>query len=83
MVLLLWWQVSLFISLLFFFLGMGMYAVMIVRYIRFKIIPMRDGRKYQIQEPYTLPNIHFEQSPFPSSSAEDNEQIQLQYPEQV
>jgi len=83
MVLLLWWQVSLFILLLFFILGMGMYAVVIVQYIRSMITPMRDGRKYQMQEPYTLPRIHSDQPPFPSSSAEDNEQIQLQYPEQV
>lgn len=83
MVLLLWWQVSLFILLLFFFLGTGMHTIMVVQYIRSKQIQMKDGQKYRMRETYSLPDIHADQSSFSSTSENNNEQIQLQYPEQM
>jgi hypothetical protein len=82
MLLLVWWQVPPFISLLFIFLGIGLFVFIMVQYGRARMIPRKDEQGSQAHSPDALVETPSDPQPFPSSSAWDNELFQVPYPEQ-
>jgi hypothetical protein len=82
MLLLVWWQVPPFISLLFTFLGIGLLVFILVQYGQARLIPRKDEQGYQAQESDALVEIPSDPQLVPSSSAWDNELFQIPYPEQ-